>query len=214
LFTGLIEAVGTVEKIERRTGMYALSFTSSFGPDPLRLGESIAVNGACLTVVETTSKGFSAECSPETLAKTTLGDLKQRDEVNLERSLRLSDRLGGHLVTGHVDGVGKIEKKTRHADSLHVEISLPRELLRNVVVKGSVAVDGVSLTVNALSDRCFSVTIIPYTASHTTLVSKRAGSRVNIETDLIGKYVARWMNSKSGTVRQVDMDFLEEEGFF
>ncbi len=214
MFTGLIEAVGTVEKIERKTGMYALSFASSFGPEPLRLGESIAVNGACLTVVEATPKGFAAECSPETLAKTTLGDLKQRDEVNLERSLRLSDRLGGHLVTGHVDGLGKIEKKTKRADSLYVEIALPRELLRNVVVKGSVAVDGVSLTVNTLSDRCFSVTIIPYTASHTTLASKRAGSRVNIETDLIGKYVGRWMNSKSDTVRQVDMDFLEEEGFF
>jgi riboflavin synthase len=161
----------------------------------LALGESVAVSGACLTVVMHSDDVFDVEAGPETLAKTTLGELGVGDEVNLERSLRLSDRLGGHLVQGHVDGVGRVAERNRHGEWETIWFSAPIALLRGMVPKGSVAVDGVSLTLVDVARDRFSVALIPHTLAVTTLGRKSVGASVNLETDLIGKYVARWMEN-------------------
>ena len=161
----------------------------------LRVGESVAVSGVCLTVVRADARGFEAEVSPETLRCTILGDLRPGEPVNLERALRLSDRLGGHVVTGHVDGVGRIATRRQEGNTHVLTVAVPENLRRYLIPKGSVAVDGVSLTVNAVLPEGFSVAIIPHTARLTTLGHKRAGDRVNLEMDLIGKYLERLLEA-------------------
>ena len=190
MFTGLVQDVGTVERVLPGP-MTTLWIRTSLGAGEFALGESIAVSGACLTVVERTGESFRVDAAPETLRRTTLGELRTGSRVNLERALRLSDRLGGHLVLGHVDGVLPLLSKAHEGGSLVLEIGLTPELAPLFIEKGSVTLDGVSLTVNAVADDRFSVQLIPETQARTTLGERAIGERYNVEADVIGKYVAR-----------------------
>ena len=190
MFTGLIQDIGTVEQISLG-GMAQLWVRASMAGQDLKLGESIAVDGACLTIAELKPGAFRVEASAETLRRTTLGSLERGSRVNLERSMTLGDRLGGHLVLGHVDAVSEILSIRGEGDSSVLRFSLPASLAPMFIEKGSVAVDGISLTINELGADRFSVAIIPETQKRTTLSAKRCGARVNLEADLIGKYIAR-----------------------
>lgn len=192
MFTGLVETMGTVRRLEPDgAGGRHIVLAAVLAPE-LALGESVAVNGACLTVVERDAETFRFQAGPETLKRTNLGELAPGDRVNLERALRFNDRLGGHLVQGHVDGVGSIAQRERLGDWEMVWFTCPPELAAQMVSKGSVAVDGVSLTlVDVATDR-FSVALIPHTLENTTLGFKQPGATVNLETDLIGKYVQKY----------------------
>lgn len=189
MFTGLIQQVGTVERLS--FGAMAELWVRAFAGQVLERGESIAIDGACLTVAEVTPQAFKVEASPETLRRTTIGSLQPGGKVNLERAMALGDRLGGHLVLGHVDAVGQILSIREEGGSRLIAFSLPPSLAPLFVEKGSVAVDGISLTVNELGVDRFLVAIIPETLKRTTLGGKSVGSRVNLEADLIGKYIAR-----------------------
>ena len=209
MFTGIIENAGAVKRITRKGEDALLVIDTSLNLDDIKVGDSIAVNGACLTVIEKTDRSFSADVSAETLARTNLKLLKSGDRVNLEKSLRMNSFLGGHLVLGHVDGLGKIQEKINKANSLQFGVEIDTELGRYIVEKGSVAVDGISLTVNRCEKNRFYVTIIPHTARNTTLEFKKVADLVNIETDIIGKYVEKFLNPGKG----IDMNFLAEHGF-
>jgi riboflavin synthase len=190
MFTGLVEEVGTVLRLVRCGGEGAtLSLRAERVLEGTRLGDSIDVSGACLTVVELGSRQFAVECMPETVDRTTVGDLRPGDEVNLERALALGDRLGGHLVLGHVDGVGTVLAATPRGIALEVRISLQPELRGYVAAKGSIAVDGISLTVTDVTDEDFGLGLIPHTLAKTTLRSVRVGRRVNLEADVLARYV-------------------------
>ncbi|HTM09541.1 MAG TPA: riboflavin synthase [Verrucomicrobiae bacterium] len=191
MFTGIIEDVGEVVRWERRGGAGLLVVATKLPVAEMELGASVAVNGACLTVTEKTTSRFKVDVSPETLKRTTFGNLKKGHLVNLERPLRLSDRLGGHLVTGHIDGVGTAGKIQKKGEFTFYTFRVPAALERHLVAKGSVAVDGISLTVNECTKGRFSIAAIPFTLKHTNLRDLRVGAKVNIETDLIGKYVQR-----------------------
>ena len=189
MFTGLIQDVGTVERIS--IGAMAELWVRAFDGQDLKLGESIAIDGACLTVAEVKPGAFKVEASPETLRRTTIGSLEPGGRVNLERAMALGDRLGGHLVLGHVDAVCQILSIHEEGGSRLIGFSLPPSLAPMFVEKGSVALDGISLTVNEFGIDRFFVAIIPETLKRTTLGSKPVGSAVNVEADLIGKYIAR-----------------------
>jgi riboflavin synthase len=194
MFTGLVETLGTVVRRAADGGGGAhLTIASPFSAD-LTLGESVAVNGACLTVVEHTPDDFHVQLGPETLERTCLGTLKPGERMNLERSLRAGDRLGGHFVQGHVDGVGRIAERTRRGEWETVWFNCPPDLTRLMVPKGSVAVDGVSLTLVEVGRERFSVMLIPHTLAMTTLGIKQTGDEVNIETDMLAKHVAKLMD--------------------
>ena len=195
MFTGIVEDTGVVESIRSGSGGGGIQ-RYRFAPDnlpcgDLQLGESVAIDGCCLTVVAFDDRSFEVDASPETLDKTTLGDRPVQARVNLERALALGDRLGGHLVTGHVDTTGTYRSSTPAGDGAIVEIGFPGHLAAHLVDKGSVAVDGVSLTVNTVEGDAFTVFVIPHTLQITTLGARRPGDRVNLETDLLGKYVLR-----------------------
>lgn len=212
MFTGLVEGVGEIIELRRMAEGLRLSVAPPFPVAELSLGESVAVSGACLTVVAIKGRAFLVDVSPETLARSTLSLKQVGDRVNLERALRLGDRLGGHLVTGHVDGLGVLKDRKPGPEHLELTFELPPPLAPLVIEKGSIAVDGVSLTVNAVRDHAFKVNIIPFTAKDTTLAALRVGDRVNLETDIIGKYVARLLGphrAKSGLTEE----FLERQGF-
>ena len=192
MFTGIVEEMGTVVTLVRASAVLRLGVQAGATLEGSDVGASVAVNGACLTVVERPPDGFVFELGPETLARTTLGRLKPGDPVNLERPLRFGGALGGHLVLGHVDGVGTVEDVTRVESTTRVRVALPgRELEPLLIPQGSVAVDGVSLTVAALGDRSFEVMLIPYTLAATTLGRLRPGQATNVEADVIGKYLVR-----------------------
>jgi riboflavin synthase len=216
VFTGLIEVIGFVSEIEMRGEVTGIAFSSPWGLTEIKTGDSIAVNGACLTVVGLTEKTFTVDVSKETIARTTLGQLKPMDRVNLERALTPSDRLGGHLVLGHVDGTATITRRREEGGSLTLTFRTSEDLLLSIVEKGSVAIDGISLTVNEVRGNEFSVTIIPYTFQRTTIGRRRVGDRVNVETDIIGKYVQKFLsgpNHEEGLKSRLDMDFLRKHGF-
>jgi riboflavin synthase len=197
MFTGIVEDVGRVKGI--KTGAKEAILTievKKIGAWEIRLGDSIAVNGVCLTVTSVGKNTFTVEASHETLRRTNLSKLKVGSKVNLERSLRVGDRLGGHIVNGHVDGLGKVDSMEKRGKSIEVWFSLPPELSRYVVEKGSIAVDGVSLTVNAVNGNRFSVNIIPYTQEATIFSELRPGDQVNIECDIIGKYVEKFVSER------------------
>jgi riboflavin synthase len=192
MFTGIIQATGTVLRAEPRGG--DLRFTiavPALDREDVALGDSIAVSGCCLTVVAMDDHALAFDVSNETLSLTTLGDLREGDRVNLEKALRLSDRLGGHMVSGHVDGVGTIAAIEPDARSQRWRIAAPRELMRYIAAKGSVCVDGVSLTVNVVADATFEVNLIPHTIDATTFRERRVGDRVNLEIDMLARYVER-----------------------
>jgi len=191
MFSGIAAEVGTVKAYEGNREAASLTIEASPAFHNVAIGESVAVNGVCLTVVEHRESIFVLDVSPETLRTTNLEELRSGDSVNLERSLCLNDRIGGHLVSGHVDGVGRITAKCREANALHYEMRVPMDLMRYIVPKGSIAVDGISLTVVACRRDGFQVTIIPHTAAVTTIGCKTLGTTVNIECDMMGKYVER-----------------------
>jgi riboflavin synthase len=191
MFTGLIEDVGRVHGWDKGKGAARLALETRLALKPMALGSSIAVNGACLTVMSKGRGRFAVEVSPETLLRTNLQEAKPGDLVNLERPLRLGERLGGHLVTAHVDGMAKLVSIQRAGEFLSLQFKVPVVLARLIVPKGSVAVDGISLTVNECRAGRFSAMIIPFTFQHTNLHRRKLGDRVNIETDIIGKYVAK-----------------------
>jgi len=192
MFTGIIQTVGTVASIEQRGGDARLTISArDLGFDDVAVGDSICVSGVCLTAIALDGAQFAADVSVETLSCTTLGTLKIGNGVNLEKSLRLADRLGGHLVSGHVDGVGKVIAVAPDARSQRWTFELPDALARYVAAKGSICIDGVSLTVNEVEHNRFGVNLIPHTIDVTTFRDKRAGDAVNIEVDLIARYVER-----------------------
>ena len=213
MFTGLVEGMGEIASLTPMAAGLRLTVKTSFGAAELTLGESVALNGACLTVVALAPPAASFEVSPETLARTTFPLKKVGDRVNLERSLRLGARLGGHLVTGHVDGVGVLRERRQGPDHFQLKIEMPPALSRFVIEKGSIAVDGVSLTVNACQGNAFSVNIIPFTAQKTTLDALKVGDRVNLEMDIIGKYVARLLGKDSPQGEGVTAELLARHGF-
>lgn len=214
MFTGIIETTGQVASLSGGAEGARLAIAVGSGFADLAPGDSVAVDGACLTVSERGPARFWADLSAETLRRTTLGRLCPGDPVNLERPLRLGDRLGGHLVTGHVDGVGTIAEIRREGDGHVFRFRPPPPLWPLLVPKGSVAVDGISLTVAALGDGTFDVAVIPFTLQKTTLGRKGIGAAVNLEMDLVGKYVARLLGPHlAGAGRGVDLALLQEQGF-
>jgi riboflavin synthase len=199
MFTGIVEDVGKIKYIKDRAKEVLFTIeVKNIDAEEIRLGESIAINGTCLTVISVRKNTFTVEASQETLARTNLSKLKVGSRINLERSLKLGDRLGGHIVNGHIDGIGKIESMEKRGKSIEVWFSLPEGLSRYVVEKGSIAVDGVSLTVNEVNGNKFSVNIIPYTQEATIFSRLKKGQMVNIECDIIGKYVEKLVTGRGG----------------
>ena len=213
MFTGLVEGVGEITGLTPMAEGLRLAVKTSFAAAELSLGESVAVAGACLTVVALEPPRASFEVSPETLARTTFPLKKVGDRVNLERALRIGDRLGGHLVTGHVDGIGVVRERREGPAHIQVTFELPGPLSRFVIDKGSIAVDGVSLTVNACKGNTFTVNVIPFTARQTTLAALKVGARVNLETDIIGKYVARLLGQDGPQGEKITPELLARHGF-
>jgi riboflavin synthase len=199
MFTGLIEDVGKITSLLLNKKSAVLTVETRLPLNRIEPGASIAINGACLTVVKKRRRTFTVDVSPETLDRTSLSSLGAGSLVNLERSLRLQDRLGGHLVTGHVDGLGLVEAIKQDGDFIFFSFRVPAPIGALLVTKGSVAVDGISLTVNECGRLRFSVAIIPFTLRHTNLRARRVGDKVNIETDLIGKYVYKFLQQRDKT---------------
>jgi riboflavin synthase len=215
MFTGIIEEMGVVKEVGKTLQGSGVTILTKTVLEGLKIGDSVTVNGVCLTVVGRNDMEMKADISPETMTVTTLGSLKAGDPVNLERAVRLGDRLGGHFVTGHVDGIGIIRSRVQDGDALQITIEAPRDVLRHCVSKGSITVDGISLTVNEVTDRGFHVTIIPHTAKVTTLGIKQIGDAVNLETDLIGRYVERLLSGRDGESEaeiKIDKDYLQKRG--
>jgi len=210
LFTGIIEELGSVKSVSKGAKSAVLTVQASLVTSDVKVGDSICVNGVCLTVVEFSKGGFKAEVMAETLRMSDLGELKSGGRVNLERALSPSGRLGGHIVSGHIDGVGKIKSSIKEDIAQVFYIEAPADVLRYVIKKGSIAVDGISLTVVDLDETGFRVSIIPHTMAQTTLGFKKPGDRVNLESDLIAKYVERLL---PGGRRGVDKGFLAEHGY-
>ena len=196
MFTGLIEELGKVQSLTGTGESYRLSIGARTVLQDLQLGDSVAVNGACLTVVTKTDNAFTVDVMPETARRTVIGALHVGEGVNLERTLRFGDRLEGHLVAGHVEGVGRILHRQEDGNAVVFRIGCEKSLTHYIIEKGSVAVDGISLTVTAVEENSFCVSIIPHTAAMTTLGFKREGDRVNIETDLIGKYIEKFVGKE------------------
>ena len=222
MFTGLVQGQGDILTVERKGDQRRFLLRTRFALPDMAVGESIAVNGACLSVergqVLESCAEFQAYASGETVFRTTLGDLTPGSCVNLERALALGDRLGGHLVSGHVDGVAVVRRVETRGDSRCIMLTFPEELGPEVIEKGSVALDGISLTINACTETTLEVNVIPETWRVTTVRTWKAGSRVNMETDVLGKYVRRQLQFLGGAAqatpkRGVDLDLLRENGF-
>jgi len=215
LFTGLVEELGTIKAINNGPASSLLKIQARFVLEDVKLGDSIAINGVCLTVVKFTSSDFDVQIMEETLTKTNLKDLKTGDKVNLERALRMGDRLGGHLVSGHIDEVGKISEQTKHDIAIVTRITAPSNFLDYLIPKGSVAIDGISLTVIDVNANDFTISLIPHTMALTTLGIKGVGDIVNLESDMLGKYVKKFvMNDKQvNNKKGLSMNFLAENGF-
>jgi riboflavin synthase len=212
MFTGIIQAVGRIARLEPRGGDVRLVVdTAALDMADVALGDSISVSGVCLTVIDFDAKSFTADVSNETLSHTTLGKHKAGDTVNLEKALRLADRLGGHLVSGHVDGAGKVVSVVPDGRSLRWTFEVPGDLARYIAHKGSVCIDGTSLTVNEVNGNRFGVNLIPHTVEHTTFAARRPGDGVNIEVDVVARYIERLLSS--GDTPRLDEAFLKQHGF-
>jgi len=217
MFTGLVEELGTLRSVRKGADSALLTIEVEKILNDLKIGDSIAVNGVCLTVTNFGGNFFTADVMAETLVKSNLGDLRPNDRVNLERALRLGDRLGGHLVSGHIDGVGTIVNKERFDIAIIITIAAPREVMRYVIKKGSVAIDGTSLTVVDFAGEKFRVSLIPHTAHSTTLGYKKVGDTVNLEADIVGKYIERLLVDRGKATGEdnsgVSMELLLKNGF-
>jgi riboflavin synthase len=221
MFTGIIEGFGTIREIRSSGNGTSFLIDSDFNLERTKIGDSIAVNGACLTAVTIEGRRFLVDVAPETLEKSIFDKARVGDRVNLERALRLSDRLDGHLVSGHVDGIGILKSKQRLSNAIIISIEVPESLARYMIPKGSVAIDGISLTINKCDRNSFEISIIPHTAMLTTIGFKDVGDRVNLETDMIGKYVEKFVLGKSGddkgnetdSASGIDLTFLAKNGF-
>jgi len=206
MFTGIVEEVGSIVSISPTV----LTVAAAKALQGIQLGGSIAVNGACLTVTTFDSKSFSVNVMPETLQKTNLGLLKPGDKVNLERPMVLGGELGGHLVQGHIDGTGKVVSLVKEGGAVRIRFEAPIELLRYIVTKGFITVDGASLTVTGKDSHSFGVSIVDFTRRNTILADKKAGDTVNLEADIIGKYVAEFLKPQD---KSITAEFLQEHGF-
>ncbi|MBN1626415.1 MAG: riboflavin synthase [Deltaproteobacteria bacterium] len=212
MFTGLIEGIGKVKAADRAGRDMNLSISPYFDMTDCHVGDSISVNGVCLTATAIQAGFFSVFVSAESLSRSTLGSIRHGDEVNLERALRLTDRLGGHIVSGHVDGIGKIIHMSQVQRSWLIRVEIDRTLSKYTIEKGSIALDGISLTINRCEDIFFEVNIIPETAAKTTLLKKKTGDLLNIETDIIAKYIEKLI-MKDKASSGIDMKMLEAFGF-
>ena len=224
MFTGIIEEMGIIQSIQHSGEKIRFTIQARKVLEGTRIGDSIAVNGICLTAVDLTDSTFAADVMPETLRRSSLGTIRESSPVNLERALRLSDRLGGHIVSGHIDGTGTIQSRTPERNAILFKIQAAPELLKYIVAKGSVALDGVSLTVAAVSESDFTVSIIPRSASETIIGRYQPGDLVNIECDVIGKYVEKLLGlagdsssseqpSEHKPASRLSIEFLREHGF-
>jgi len=217
MFTGIVEEIGTLSRIDRGHSFCQLAVNARKILDDCKEGDSIAINGACLTVTQRQSGGFAADVMAETMRRTNLGNLKIGDKVNLERSLRPGDRLGGHIVAGHVDEVGTITELKQQDVATAMTIGVSEPLMKYIAVKGSVCIEGVSLTVTDVSGSNFQVWLIPFTKENTILGLKRMGNGVNVEVDMLARYVERLMSYREGSSAQssssVNQEFLRTHGF-
>ncbi|MDH5640424.1 MAG: riboflavin synthase [Nitrospira sp.] len=215
MFTGIVEEMGAIAGLEKTLVGTRMTILASIVMGDLKIGDSVSVNGVCLTAVTIGERDFSVEVSVETLGVTTLGKLGVGTPVNLERAMKLNERIGGHLVAGHVDGVGVIRSRQQDGNTIFFAIEAPPEILRYCVAKGSITVDGISLTINDVTDHGFSIAIIPHTAKVTTLGLKQVNDPVNLESDLIGKYVERLLQERSQLPKStpvIDKDYLQKRG--
>lgn len=217
MFTGIIEATGSVTRLQQIAAEWRLTIDSGkLDLSDVKIGDSIAVNGCCLTVVELAGQGFSADVSNATLACTTLGKFKPGSRVNLEKAMLATDRFGGHIVSGHVDGVGELLASEADAQSIRLQFGVPASLSRYIAAKGSICVDGTSLTVNEVGENSFAVNVIPHTQQETVSGDYRPGQRVNLEVDLIARYLERMMqaeNQRGTNTSGVSGEFLARHGF-
>lgn len=224
MFTGIIEETGKVEAVAKGSNSAVITIAAVKVLEDTKIGDSIAVNGVCLTVTSISGRKFSADVMAETLRRSSLGSLKHGSMVNLERAMAANGRFGGHIVSGHIDGVGVISSFEKEDNAVWVEIETPAKILRYIVEKGSITIDGISLTVAKLTDSSFAVSVIPHTGEETTLLNRNPGDIVNLENDIVGKYVERLMNFKTddrdnkGEKRNnsdsITMNFLNENGFY
>lgn len=210
MFTGIIEEIGTIKTIQHGANSAVLEIQASKVLEKTLLGDSISTNGVCLTVVEQTKDSFRVEAMNETLARTNLGTLEQGARVNLERALAMGDRLGGHMVSGHIDGTGVIQSLRQDDIAWWVQVSCDDKLMRYIIEKGSIAIDGISLTVASVQANSFEVSIIPHTKDHTTLLAKSVGDSVNLENDLVGKYIERFT---MGQTNSLSLEDLAKKGY-
>lgn len=219
MFTGIIEDIGDIKSIKHEGDSAVLVIHSSKIMDDVKLGDSMAVNGVCLTARSISGNEFTADVMAETLRRSSLGALKPGSKVNLERAMQLGGRFGGHIVSGHIDGTGTIVSMKREANAVWVEISADSKILKLIIEKGSIAIDGISLTVAYVDDKVFKVSVIPHTASETTLLMKKVGDIVNLENDTIGKYVEKLLqpfneqSSRKNDKKSVSLETLIESGF-
>lgn len=220
MFTGIIEEIGEVSSIKKGAQSAVITIRARKVLEDMHLGDSIAVNGICLTTVSIGRDSYSADVMHETLRRTNLGDLRSGSKVNLERAMAADGRFGGHMVAGHVDGTGTITSMTRDDNAIWMTIDTKEEILKYIIEKGSIAIDGISLTVASVTDKNFSVSVIPHTGLHTTLLDKKPGDTVNLENDLVGKYVEKLLGyhdkdqgDSKGKESKITMAFLAENGF-
>lgn len=217
MFTGLVEEIGRIKSIRTGTRSYQYGISAVKVLDGTKVGDSICTNGACLTVVELSYNSFVVDVMSETVSKTNFSELKIGSKVNLERAMRLNDRVGGHLVSGHIDGTGTIKSIEKDDIAWRIKINARENIVQQMMDKGSIAIDGISLTIVKVENNEFEVSIIPHTVQETTLLEKKVNDTVNLETDMIGKYVFRFLNQEKQQSKQaeskIDMDFLAKNGF-
>lgn len=213
MFTGIIEEIGQIRSVKRGTHSASLEIAADLITADLHIGDSIATNGVCLTATSVSAHGFTADAMPETLARSNLGALSHGSRVNLERAIAVGSRLGGHIVSGHIDGLAEIRSVRRDDNAVWYNFSAPPHLLRYIIEKGSVALDGVSLTVARVDSVGFAVSLIPHTAAHTTFADRKVGDKINLECDIIGKYIEKLMTPTPEKESAITQDFLTRCGF-
>ncbi len=215
MFTGIVEEIGRIHSVIKSAKSAKITIKASRVLEDIKLGDSISTNGVCLTVTEFTSKTFTVDVMAETMRRSSLNILSSGDEVNLERALGVGDRLGGHIVSGHIDGIGRISNYENEDNAVWVTIEACNDILKYIVQKGSIAIDGISLTVAYVDETVFKVSIIPHTKEVTTLLKKKVGDVVNLECDVVGKYIEKLILVKEETPTKgaIDMNFLSEHGF-